>query len=145
MKSIRVIVFAGFILALGFAGLVAQDAGSVAITVVEGDTLNNICRAYLIDPENWAKIAALNRLPNPDLIYPGQKISIPVEFIGGFEDEGSVSVVVGEAVRKEKNKADWTPLRLGDVVHSGDQLRTGEDGGLEVAFASGNSLQMMTK
>jgi LysM repeat protein len=144
MKSIRVIVFAGFILALGFAGLVAQDAGSVAITVVEGDTLNNICRAYLIDPANWAKIAALNRLPNPDLIYPGQKISIPVEFIGGFEDEGSVSVVVGEAVRKEKNKADWTPLRLGDVVHSGDQLRTGEDGGLEVAFASGNSLQMMS-
>jgi len=33
---------------------------------------------------------------------------------------------------------------LGDVVHSGDQLRTGEDGGLEVRFASGNSLQMMS-
>jgi len=145
MKPFRLIAFAGFVLALGFAGLVAQEAGSVAITVVEGDTLNNICRAYLIDRAIWPKIAVLNRLPNPDLIFPGQKISIPVEYIGGFEDEGAVTVVVGEVVRKEKNKADWTPLRLGDVVHSGDQLKTGEDGGLVVAFASGNSLQMMSR
>ncbi|MCX6565706.1 MAG: LysM peptidoglycan-binding domain-containing protein [Candidatus Aminicenantes bacterium] len=144
MKPLRIIAFAGFILALGFAGLVAQDAGSVAITVVKGDTLNDICRAYLIDPANWPKIAAINRLPNPDLIYPGQKISVPVEYIGGFEDEGTVTVVAGEAVRKEKNKDNWAPLLLGDIVHSGDQLRTGADGGLVVAFASGNSLQMMS-
>jgi len=144
MKPTRLTVFSAVFLCLCLPCLWGQGSAEVAITVVEGDTLNGICGAYLIDPANWPQIVALNRLPNPDLIFPGQKINIPVEFIGGFEDEGAVTVVAGEAVRREKNKSEWVSLKLGDVVHSGDHLKTGNDGGIVVSFASGNSLQMMS-
>jgi len=142
MKTIRILSGAGVLLFLAFAAFTAQDTGSVEITVVAGDTLNNICRAYLIDPVIWPKIATLNRLPNARLIYPGQRISIPVEYIGGFEDDGLVTFVGGEAFLKPKSKSDWTALNLRDVVHSGDELKTGETGVVEITFASGNELQV---
>jgi len=143
MKTIRLSAVAMSLWLSGTAVLAAQDAGRVAITVVKGDTLNNICRAYLVERAVWPKIAVLNRLANPDLIFPGQKIDIPLEYIGGLEDEGTVTIAVGEAVRRAKKDKEWTPLRPGDVIHSGDELKTGGDGGLFVSFASGNTLQMM--
>ena len=143
MKTIRLPAAAAALWFFGTAVLAAQDAGLVAITVVKGDTLNNICRAYLVERAVWPKIAVLNRLANPNLIFPGQKIDIPLEYIGGFEDEGTVTIAVGEAVRRAKKDKEWTPLRPGDVVHSGDELKTGGDGGLFISFAGGNTLQLM--
>ncbi len=77
--------------------------------MVKGDTLNNICRAYLVERAVWPKIAVLNRLANPNLIFPGQKIDIPLEYIGGFEDEGTVTIAVGEAVRRAKKTRNGRP------------------------------------
>jgi hypothetical protein len=48
-------------------------------TVVHGDTLWDIARAYLEDPFQWPKIWRDNdQVANPDLIYPGGMIRIPV-------------------------------------------------------------------
>lgn len=142
MKTIRIFLGAGLFLLPLLSTVRAQEPDSVDITVVKGDTLNGICRAYLLDREIWPKIAELNRLRNPDLIYPGEKIRIPVEYIGGFEDDGVVTFVGGDAFLKPKKESDWTPLKARDVVHSGDELRTGPDGRIEVSFASGNALEI---
>ncbi len=46
--------------------------------VVEGDWLSTIAaRAYNGDILAYKKLAEVNKIPNPDLIYPGQVITIP--------------------------------------------------------------------
>lgn len=44
-------------------------------TVVKGDTLNKIGKKFKI---TWKQIADFNSLKNPNLIFPGQKLSIPI-------------------------------------------------------------------
>lgn len=46
---------------------------TVTYTVKAGDTLSEICAKYGLD---WRKVASDNKLENPDLIYPGQKIKL---------------------------------------------------------------------
>lgn len=43
-------------------------------TVKTGDTLWQICRKELGDGSRYPEIAKLNKIPNPNLIYPGQVI-----------------------------------------------------------------------
>ncbi|WP_211344140.1 LysM peptidoglycan-binding domain-containing protein [Robertmurraya siralis] len=43
-------------------------------TVVRGDTLWALCKKYLGNGARYPEIAKLNKIPNPNLIYPGQVI-----------------------------------------------------------------------
>lgn len=49
--------------------------GTLFYTVVPGDTLYTIAHNYNTTLENVLKF---NYIPNPDLIYPGQQIVIPL-------------------------------------------------------------------
>lgn len=48
----------------------------VTHTVVRGDTLWAICKKYLGNGALFREIAKLNKIPNPDLIFPGQTIKL---------------------------------------------------------------------
>lgn len=48
--------------------------GHQSYTVVSGDTLSGIGAKFGVD---WHKIAEINHVENPDLIYPGQVFKIP--------------------------------------------------------------------
>ncbi len=55
------------------------SAGSQTYTVVKGDTLSKIARHFYGDGNKWHQIHAANRdkIPNPDLIHPGDVLTIP--------------------------------------------------------------------
>jgi len=142
MKAFHQAFALGVILLSLAAGAGAQDYGSVDLIVAQRDYLIHICQIYGIDPARIPQIAAANRLSDPDLILPGQIIRVPVEWIGGMEDEGIVTFVEGEAVRKARKAPSWEPLRLKDAIRSGDEVRTGDDGRLEISFGSGNILTL---
>ena len=44
------------------------------VTVVKGDTLSEIALKYLKDASKYKQLANINKIPNPNLIYIGQKI-----------------------------------------------------------------------
>lgn len=46
-------------------------------TVRKGDTLWAIAKKYLGDGSRYPELAALNSIPNPNLIFPGQQVKIP--------------------------------------------------------------------
>lgn len=48
-------------------------------TVVSGDSLSKIAKRFYGDAGQWKKIHAANidKVPNPDLIHPGQELTIP--------------------------------------------------------------------
>lgn len=50
------------------------NTNDIVYTVKSGDTLSGICYRY---GANWKDVASYNKLKNPHLIYPGQKIKIP--------------------------------------------------------------------
>lgn len=46
-------------------------------TVIEGDTLWSIALAQLGAAERWPEIERLNRIVDPNLIFPGQELRLP--------------------------------------------------------------------
>lgn len=55
-----------------------QETKTVATyTVVRGDTMWGIARRYYGDGTLAWKLASYNGIPNANLIYPGQKVTIP--------------------------------------------------------------------
>ena len=48
--------------------------------VVKGDTLWHIAKRYVNNPWRYPELARLSRIKNPDLIYPGNKVTIIVNY-----------------------------------------------------------------
>lgn len=55
------------------------------ITIEKGDTLWNLAIEYLQDPYLWKELKKYNDFTNPDLIYPGEKLQIPVDILRQIE------------------------------------------------------------
>jgi nucleoid-associated protein YgaU len=57
----------------------AAATGSRSYTVQSGDSLSKIAKEMYGDASQWKKIHEANRdaIPNPDLIRPGQQLTIP--------------------------------------------------------------------
>jgi len=55
------------------------DSGSEELRYVvrEGDTLWSISGRLLGDPRAYSRLAAANRIANPDLILPGWELRVP--------------------------------------------------------------------
>lgn len=72
-----------FAVAVAFADeIVTAQWEETVHVVVKGDTLWDIAEAYLEDPFRWPNIWRINdQVVNPDLIYPGGKIRIPIALL----------------------------------------------------------------
>ena len=74
------------------------DDDTMLITIEKGDTLWDLCQQHLKDPLRWRELSAYNDFTNPHLIYPGEKLRIPVsmakdvveiaeEELAGYQEE----------------------------------------------------------
>lgn len=64
----------------GATGLPGFDGGAArTYTVKSGDSLSRIAKAMYGDASKWKLIHAANKakIPNPDLIHPGDELTIP--------------------------------------------------------------------
>ncbi|MFH1157174.1 MAG: LysM peptidoglycan-binding domain-containing protein [Pseudomonadota bacterium] len=139
MKSGRWIVSVLFLAVLTVGQAAAKDTAFVELTVVNGDTLYNICAEYLENQGRWTDVARFNHLRNADLIYPGQTLKIPVDLMKGFPLNGVVSFVSGAPRVSTAGGGQWKPLALNDTLSQGDLIQTGDDGNVEVTYSSGVS------
>ncbi|BCS52192.1 hypothetical protein GSbR_17460 [Geobacter sp. SVR] len=110
------------------------------LTVVQGDTLLGVCGKYLEAKKNCHKLARINRLKNPDRIYAGQKLAIPISFLKGIPMEGRVTFIKGDAWTRENKSAEWAALHPGDHVREGNSLKTGAGSTIEITFEDGSSI-----
>lgn len=55
------------------------ESADTTYTIVRGDTLSGIAKRFLGSAGRWPEVHAANKaqIPNPNLIYPGQTITIP--------------------------------------------------------------------
>ena len=54
------------------------DDDTMLITIEKGDTLWDLCQEHLKDPLQWRELSKYNDFTNPHLIYPGEKLRIPI-------------------------------------------------------------------
>jgi len=128
------------LLCISLVSFAAVEEDSVELTVVKGDKLIHICRKYLENPEKWPEVSRFNRMKNPDLIHPGQRVNIPVRLLPGVPINAVVSYVYGEAKVQKEKKTVWSVLTLGEAVPQGSRIRTGKASSVELTFEDKNSL-----
>jgi len=133
------VLLLALILLFPFFGHSSQQEPVVEIRVVRGDTLRVLCLTYLNDTAAWPEVARLNRLRNPNLIYPGQVLIIPVRLLKGAPSEGKAGFLRGRAEIRLPGSEEWQPLSSGDRVPQGSFVRTLESSALEIEFENGDT------
>ena len=63
------------------------DESTTLITIEKGDTLWHLCQEHLKDPLRWRELSKYNDFTNPHLIYPGEKLRIPIAMMKEVEEE----------------------------------------------------------
>lgn len=131
------------VLSWSFSVYAYTDYGdTVEVTVVTKDNLINICKELLEEPRKWGIIAKINKLQNPDLIFPGQKLIIPADMLRGVPLDGMVTFVSGEVRAQVKEGEEWKTLHINDRVKQGSSIRTSGESGVEIRFEDGDSFLM---
>ncbi|MFC1825126.1 FecR domain-containing protein [Thermodesulfobacteriota bacterium] len=130
-----------FLLLIVFPALAgASTPETIEISVAKDDNLVNICKKYLEEPHKWRRVARVNRLKNPNLIYPGQKLVIPVELLRGVPMDGVVTFLKGHVSLYIRSFGKWKQLSIDDRISQGSRLRTGDESAIEITFEDGVSL-----
>jgi len=115
----------------------ASEDPTFELTVTEGDYLINICKKYLENSEGWPEIAALNSLKNPNRIYPGQRLLIPVRLLRGIPLTCEVTFLKGDVRARKESMGPWIPIHLGDRMTQGTSVQTGHESAIELTFEDG--------
>ncbi len=132
------------------SGLFTADlwSGEKVITVIvkEGDTLSIIANKYLNDPAKWKELLRVNHIKNPNLIYPGQKLIIPITMASKqlIESSYATSATVGVItfVRGKAYKEVNIVATPNMSLLNGDVLVTGNNGFINIMFRDGNILSV---
>ena len=82
------------------------DEDTRLITIVKGDTLWDLCQEHLKDPLKWRELSKYNDFTNPDLIYPGEKLRIPLAMAKEMEED------VDDDIREGQREIDDLTLEL---------------------------------
>ena len=129
---------------LALAGLAAAFPAAAAdellYRVEPGDTVIGISQRKLVDPSLWRKLARLNQLRNPDLIFPGRQLRIPLDWVKRVATSAEVVEAGGGATVSAKRAA--TPLRAGIRVEPGAEITTAGDGFVTLRLADGSSVRI---
>ncbi len=121
-------------------GIIAAEEDSVELRVVKGDKLIHICRKYLEKPGRWQEVARYNRMKNPDLIFPGDRVKVPVTLIAGVPMDGRITFLHGDVKVRKNEKAEWTTPAVGDAISQGSRMTTGKASSAEITFHDKNSI-----
>lgn len=92
------------------------------ITIEKGDTLWDLCQKHLKDPLRWRELSKYNDFTNPDLIYPGEKLRIPISMIidieNGAKEELKDQTEALEKLRAELAESEGTQDKLKAEIKS---------------------------
>jgi hypothetical protein len=114
----------------------------VEVEVRRGDTLHGFAAKYLKDPLQWPKIHEINKdnVKNPDKIYPGQIIKIPLEMLK--DKVGDISQLLNFVKIKKREGGDWKKGIKGERLFPEDGIKTGKKSFTRVDFLVGSNLKV---
>lgn len=140
----RAATLGALLLALAVWGHAAPQAPAGDILIYEtrdGDTLIGLGERLLAHPQDWPRIAELNRIQAPRRIPVGTRLRIPVNLLKQVPRDGQVVAAVGEAsVQPPGGTA--RAARAGEALPPGSVVRTAGNGYVTVKLADGSVLRI---
>lgn len=109
-------------------------------TLRAGDTLIGLSRRLLADPARWREVARANALRNPDRIPTGGTLLIPWALMRVEPGTAEVLQVAGR-VEGSGAAGAAAPLRPGQVLAEGSEVRTADDGQAVLRLVDGTLLR----
>lgn len=92
------------------------DEDTKLITIEKGDTLWDLCKKHLEDPLKWRELSKYNDFTNPNLIYPGEKLRIPLAMAKEVEKDAQ------EDLEKQHEELEKLRTELAESEAKREQL-----------------------
>jgi len=127
------------VLALGltFCAVSAHaDEPTLPITISTRDTLIGLSSTVFESAQAWREIAVLNKLRDPNRIYPGQVLRVPVRLLRYKMAPVQLVSVTGEV------DVGGVAAQAGTALSEGAMLQTGEAGSAVVELADGSRMRL---
>ncbi|MBX3605988.1 MAG: FecR domain-containing protein [Piscinibacter sp.] len=109
---------------------------TLEIRVSPGDTLIGLSQRVFNGPRAWREIARLNRLPDPNRIYPGQVLRVPARLLRSSALPVRVTSTVGEV------RAGGVAVATGTELAEGQALETAEKSSAVIELADGSRVRV---
>ena len=106
------------------------DDDTILITIEKGDTLWDLCQEHLKDPLRWRELSKYNDFTNPHLIYPGEKLRIPLSMAK------DVVEIAEEDLLKQQAELEKLKAELSESEATRDKLES------EIKALNANSLKL---
>lgn len=110
----------------------AADEPTAVYTVAKHDTLIGLGRTVLVSSRAWPEVAQLNRLPDPNRIWPGQQLTVPLRLLRSTALAATISQAQGDV------RANSQAVRAGDLLRQGDRLSTADASSAVLQLADGS-------
>ncbi|MES2511892.1 MAG: FecR domain-containing protein [Pseudomonadota bacterium] len=130
---------------LAAAMLLASAAGaqtrvlepSLPYVVKPSDKLIRLSKDMLVSTQAWNEVAKYNQLKDPDMIFPGQKLEIPLRYLKSKPASGKVISAEGDVTL---GGAAMVP---GAAIADGSQLKTGANSSAVIELGDGSRVKML--
>lgn len=109
---------------------------SVEFRVSSRDTLIGLSQRVFVSQAAWREIARLNRLPNPNRIYPGQVLRVPTRLMRSAAVPATLVSVTGEVT------VGGVAAQAGAALSEGQAVQTGANGSAVVELADGSRMRL---
>ncbi|TXC66291.1 hypothetical protein FSC37_11515 [Piscinibacter aquaticus] len=117
------------------AAAVAQEP-TVEYRISERDTLIGLSQTVFVSPQARREIARLNRLPDPNVIRPGQMLRVPARLMRLRPVPVALASSVGDV------RVAGAPAQPGMALAEGQQIETGANGSAVLALADGSRVKV---
>jgi hypothetical protein len=106
-------------------------------TVQPNDKLIVLSSTLLSGLQAWAGVAQYNGLKNPNLIYPGQKLNIPLRYLAAKPSGGTVISASGDVSQGGQ------PVVLGSPIKEGGKFKTGPNSSAVIELGDGSRIKLL--
>lgn len=107
--------------------------------VKPNDTVSILQERYLKPSINWKKVSEYNKLKNPNVIYPGQRIQIPLQWLAIIQASAKLTMISGH-VEVQSSQGSWHAAQTNESLQTGQSIRVGPSSSARIQFADGSDL-----
>ena len=125
-----------------FSGAQAQTPPALAepslpYVVKPSDNLSKFGRDMLTSPRAWNEVAKFNQLKDSNVIFPGQKLNIPLRFLKSVAASGKVISAEGDVT------LGGSAMQPGATLADGAKIKTGVNSSAVIELGDGSRVKIL--
>ena len=110
---------------------------SLPYIVRSSDNLSKFGRDMLTSPRAWNEVSKFNQLKDPDVIFPGQKLDIPLRFLKSRPASGKVISAEGDVT------LGGSTMQPGATLTDGATIKTGANSSAVIEMGDGSRVKIL--